>query len=388
MTQPVYRSSQPIHPRTDGWTNSAVLRTVSLVLLVLAGVVVMWRASDIVLLIFLGNLFGLAVSRGARRLQRFKVPRTAGAVLIVLGAVVVIFGILSYAGPTLVSQTAAIRQGIPAAIEQAQAWIVKHTTGAPPAAPTAAPQGHNAAALADTSHAAPGLEIGSQAEDAIKFASTLAFSFLSSSLTVLAGIALMVVLAVYVGAEEGLYSRGLISLFPPTARPRAVEVMRETSHALQKWLVTQFIAMGVVGLAYYIALTALGVQAALALALIAALLEFIPTLGPIMSGAIAVAMAFIDSPSKGFWVLIVVIIIQQLEGNLLIPYLMRGALNLPPALTIVTQALMAVLFGFTGMLVAVPLLAAAVVPIRMLYIDDHLGGAWAPASAPPPPPPT
>jgi predicted PurR-regulated permease PerM len=376
MTSPVYRSSQPIHPRTDGWTNAAILRTVALVVLVLLGVVVMWRASDIVLLIFLGILFGLSVASGARRLERFRIPRTVGAVGIVLGAVLVVFGIFSYAGPSLVEQTAAIRQGLPAALAKAQAWIAEHTSGA---SATPAPAGHNAVGQhVDTTAAVPSLDVGSQVGDAIKFASTVAVTFLSSSLTVLAGIGLMVVLAVYIGAEQPHYRRGLITLFPPKARPRAAEVLDATAAALHKWLITQLIAMAVIGVANFVAFEIIGVQAAFALALIAGLLEFIPTLGPIISGAIAVAMASIDSPSKALWVLIAVVVIQQLEGNVLIPYLMRGALDLPPALTIVMQALMAVLFGFAGMLVAVPLLAAVVVPVRMLYIEDHLGGRWEP----------
>ena len=374
MTSPVYRSSQPIHPRTDGWTNSAILRTVALVVLVLLGVLVMWRASDIVLLIFLGILFGLSVATGARRLERYRIPRTAGAVLIVLGVVVVVFGLFSYAGPRLVEQTAAIRQGLPAALAKAQAWLASHTTGA---TASTAPTAPNAGGRADTT-AVSSVDVGSQVGDAIKFASTVVFTFLSSSITVLAGIGLMVVLAVYVGAEQQGYRRGLITLFPPKARPRAVEVIDATAAALHKWLMTQLIAMAVIGVANFIAFEIIGVQAALALALIAGLLEFIPTLGPIISGAIAVAMASIDAPSKALWVLIAVIVIQQLEGNALIPYLMRGALDLPPALTIVMQALMAVLFGFAGMLVAVPLLAAVIVPVRMLYIEDHLGGRWEP----------
>ncbi len=66
--------------------------------------------------------------------------------------------------------------------------------------------------------------------------------------------------------------------------------------------------------------------------------------------------------------------IQQLENNVLIPMLMKGGMDLPPALTLVMQGLMAILFGFAGMLVAVPLLAALIVPVRMLYIEDTLGG--------------
>jgi predicted PurR-regulated permease PerM len=210
------------------------------------------------------------------------------------------------------------------------------------------------------------------------------FGILSSSLAAVAGIGLMFVLAIYVGAESDLYRRGLLSLVPPMARPRAAEVMAATADTLRRWLITQCIAMLVIGVASYLVFLAVGLKAAFALALIAGLLEFIPTLGPIMSGAIAVAMAFLDSPSKALIVLVLAFVIQQLENNLLIPVLMKGGLDLPPALTIVAQALMAVIFGFAGLLVAVPLLAAVVVPVRMLYVHDTLGGPHVdpPAAAP------
>jgi predicted PurR-regulated permease PerM len=52
---------------------------------------------------------------------------------------------------------------------------------------------------------------------------------------------------------------------------------------------------------------------------------------------------------------------------------MKGGVNIPPALTIVAQALMALLFGFLGLMVAVPLLAAILVPVKMLYVEGVVG---------------
>ena len=69
------------------------------------------------------------------------------------------------------------------------------------------------------------------------------------------------------------------------------------------------------------------------------------------------------------------LVIQQLEGHALIPLLMKGGMGLPPALTIVTQAVMALVFGFLGLMVAVPLLAAVIVPIKLLYVQGVLGDA-------------
>ena len=192
----------------------------------------------------------------------------------------------------------------------------------------------------------------------------------------------MLVLAIYIGAEDDVYRRGVLSLFPAASRSRALQVLEATDVAMSRWLATQGKAMLALGASNLIVLSVLGVHDALALALIAGLLEFIPTFGALISGALSFTVAYVDSPAKAVWVLVAVIIIYQLEGNVLIPFLMRGALELPPALTIVTQAAMSVLFGFPGMLVAVPFLATVVVPIRLLYIQDHLGGRYNPAPAP------
>ena len=65
--------------------------------------------------------------------------------------------------------------------------------------------------------------------------------------------------------------------------------------------------------------------------------------------------------------------IQQLEGKLLIPLLMKGGMDLPNVPKLVRQGLMALLFGFLGLMIAVPLLAAVMVPVKMLYVEDALG---------------
>ena len=122
---------------------------------------------------------------------------------------------------------------------------------------------------------------------------------------------------------------------------------------------------------------------AFALGLIAALLEFVPTIGPILSAVPAIAMGFLDSPEKALWVALAYLLIQQAEGNILIPMLMQGGMDLPPAATILAQLLMALLFGFLGLMVAVPLLAALIVPIRMLYVEPLAAAALASGADPP-----
>jgi predicted PurR-regulated permease PerM len=199
------------------------------------------------------------------------------------------------------------------------------------------------------------------------------FGFLSSVGTVLAGVVLIIFLAIYIGAEPTLYHDGLMHLFPHRARAKAGEVLSEMATVLRKWLVTQLIAMAVIGSVTAAAMFALGVKAALALGFIAGVLEFVPTVGPILSAVPALAMGFVDGPEKALAVLAAYWGIQFLENNLLIPFLMRGGMDLPPALTLVAQGLLTLVFGFLGLMVAVPLTAAVLVPIKLLWVRDTIG---------------
>ena len=208
---------------------------------------------------------------------------------------------------------------------------------------------------------------------ALSEATKYLFPFLSSTVAIVSGLFLIIFLAVYVGAEPDVYHDGLMHLFPHRARRQAGEVLSDVSTVLRKWLVTQLIAMAVIGAAVTIAMIALGVKAPYALGFIAGLLEFIPTVGPILSAVPAIAMGFVDSPEKALYVVIAFVILQFLEGNFLIPFLMRGAMDLPPALTLVSQALMTLVFGFLGLMVAVPVTAAALVPIKLLWVRDTIG---------------
>ncbi|HMI44820.1 MAG TPA: AI-2E family transporter, partial [Gemmatimonadaceae bacterium] len=147
---------------------------------------------------------------------------------------------------------------------------------------------------------------------------------------------------------------------------RTEEILAAIAMTLRKWLVTQLIAMVVIGAVTTVVLMVLKVRAAVPLGILAGLLEFVPTLGPILSSLPAIAMGFVDSPEKAVAVAIAYVGIQFIENHLLIPILMREGLDLPPALTIVMQALMAIVFGVLGLLVAVPMLAAIMIATRIV----------------------
>jgi predicted PurR-regulated permease PerM len=199
------------------------------------------------------------------------------------------------------------------------------------------------------------------------------FSVFSSTIAALGGLIVLLFVAIFVAADPDLYHRGLMHLFPHRTRRKAGEVLSATATTLRRWLLLQIIAMAAIGSLTTVALLLLDVKAAIALGIIAGLLEFIPYVGPILSAVPAIAMALVDGPEKAIYVGLAYVAIQQLEGVVLQPLLMKVGLELPPVVTILGQALFALVFGFMGLLLAVPLLATAMVPIKMLYVRDVVG---------------
>jgi predicted PurR-regulated permease PerM len=384
-------------PRLPGWRSLDILRAAALVFGLYLFLQLLWLAHDLFFITFLGVLFGLAVASGADFLERFRVPRAVGAALVVLSFLGVIVGLGAWAAPTLRAQGQELRILLPQALNRVEAWVDAHQdgflgqimpgNGAAVAALPGAP-GAPAAQRPDTAqtpaHGA-GFTLPKDLSAQLGAATRYLFSFLSSTVAVLAGVLLILFTAIYIGAEPRLYYEGLLHLFPHTARPRAAEVLAAIGASLRKWLLAQLLMMVAIGVIDAVGFSLLGVKAALALGLIAGLLEFIPLLGPILSAVPAIAMGFLDSPQKALFVALLCWGVQFLEGHILAPLLMKRGVDLPPVVTLIGLSLMAIVFGFLGMMVAVPVLAALMVAIRMLYVEDVVGNRGDDDLASPPP---
>jgi predicted PurR-regulated permease PerM len=361
------------------------MRTAALVIALYLLVQLVWFAHLLILVAFLGILFGLAVSAGVDQMERLRIPRGVGAAAIVIGFFGILVGFGAWVAPTVHDQSVELKRRLPDAIERVENWANSHQTGLV----GLAVRGLASESATDTvsAHAAKGAAPTPLPADTISIQATLQkrvgsgmggvirflFPFVSSTIAAVTGFLIIIFLAIYIAVDPAMYHRGLMHLFPYDHRERSGEVLSAIAAVLRKWLVTQLIAMLTISVVVTVVLILLDVQAALALGLLAGLLEFIPTVGPIMSALPAVAMGFLDSPEKALSVTIAYVLIQFFENHLLIPLLMKGGMDLPPALTVFAQALMALLFGFLGLMCAVPILAAIVVAVRMIYVEGVVG---------------
>ncbi len=374
-----------------GWATRDILRTLAIIAGFYIALQLLWVGRSVVLLTFLGVLFGIVLTAGVDWLERRRIPRGAGAVLIMLTFFGILVGIGAATAPSITSQLQELRTQLPEAISKIQRWVRERQEGVsqvleqvnPERADTSQAEGAQAAKPKEG--AAPdqagqkeaGAEkqpsLGQGLADQAGGVARHLFGFFSSTIAVLGSMLLIIFVAVFVAVEPRTYQDGLMHLFPHEARPRAREVMGATGMMLRRWLFTQFIGMLVVGVLTAVVLLILRVKAAIALGIIAGILEFVPIAGPILASVPAIAMGFLDGPEKALYVALAYVVIQQVESNLLYPLLMKKGLELPPVLTIFTQGVLSLVFGLIGLLVAVPLLATVIVPIKMLYVRDVVG---------------
>jgi predicted PurR-regulated permease PerM len=175
----------------------------------------------------------------------------------------------------------------------------------------------------------------------------------------------------YLAAQPTLYATGLLRLIPPSARTRSAEAL----------------GMLFVGVATGLGLWLVGVPAAWAIGLVAGLAEFVPYLGVLVAGIPAVVLGFGQGTDTGFWTVLVLIAVQQLQGNLVMPLVQNKMVDLPPAVTIFGIIAAGILFGVAGVLLATPLTIVVLVLIRRLYLQEDKHEVLASPDAPPPPPP-
>ncbi len=196
---------------------------------------------------------------------------------------------------------------------------------------------------------------------------------ISASLGVLTNLFVIIVIGIFMAAQPKLYRAGLLRLMPIDWRPRAEQVLGRIGETLRHWLLGQLFCMSMVGLLTGIGLWILGIPLGLVLAVIAGLLDFIPTVGPFLAAIPGVLLAFLQTPEKALLVAAVYTGVQMIENYLLQPFAQRRAVNLPPALMLFAQLLLGVGLGLFGLVLATPLTVSAIVIIKMLYVEDVLG---------------
>jgi predicted PurR-regulated permease PerM len=200
------------------------------------------------------------------------------------------------------------------------------------------------------------------------------FANLTTNIFGVAGMLVLVLFAgIFLAIDPESYRHGLLQLVPDGYYRRVEVALDNAGRALRLWLMGTLVAMLVVGGVTTAALYAIGLPSALALGIIAGVLEFIPFIGPILSVVPAILVAIPEGYAMLAWVVVIYLAIQQIEGNVLVPLIQHRTADLPPVIGILSIVAGTVLFGLPGVILAVPLAIVTIVLVRQLYVRDILG---------------
>lgn len=300
------------------------------VIFVFLAVVFIYFAKDIVLAVLLSIIISSALDPLVSWLEKHKIPRILGTVLI-FAFLILLVAILLYII-------------IPVALTELNIFIES---------------------LSKIDAPILGLEriaeiTGSFTESIGKLAGILfsgGASLLDTLSKFLGGIALAIsvfVLSIYLSVDRDGVEKLLRALLPPSYEEQILSIYFRTRYKIGKWLEGQIFLSLSIGLLVFIGLSLLGVKYSLVLAILAAVLELIPYAGPIMSGAIAVLVALSQSQATAIYVLIFFLVVQKLEGTFLTPTFMRLTTSLNPAVILIAILIGGQLAGLIGLILAVP----------------------------------
>jgi predicted PurR-regulated permease PerM len=200
------------------------------------------------------------------------------------------------------------------------------------------------------------------------------------------GLVLVLIGGLYLAAQPNLYQGGLLRLIPDRSRTQVAETLDAVTVSLRNWLKGQALGMLFVGVATGIGLWLVGVPAAFAIGLVAGLAEFVPYLGILVAGIPAVVLGFGQGTETGLWTIVVLIAVQQIQGNLVMPLLQNRMVDLPPAITIFGIIAAGILFGVAGVLLATPLTIVVLVLVRRWYLGEDKHEVLESGDEPAPPP--
>jgi putative permease len=285
------------------------------------------------LVIFGGMVFGAMVDGGTRLLGRvLPIGRGWRVGIVMILTLLFLVWVAYFAGSQIAAQAAALPKTIESQALRAVAWLAAHGI----AIDVDDVKGYVQQAIGGVSYL------------------TRAVGGLIGALTTLF---LIVVLGIYFAAEPRLYQRGLAWILPRDSRSYFHETAQMMGKSLRRLLAGRLLGMAIEGFATWILLSIYGVPMAALLGLLTGLLAFLPNIGAPISGALMVLVGFSGGTDMGIYCIIVYVVVQVVDGNIIVPMVAKKTVDLAPALVLGAQLIMGALFGILGLALADPLVA-------------------------------
>jgi predicted PurR-regulated permease PerM len=336
-------------PRTDEQDRRFLRRMIWIFALV-AGAGLAILAHDLLMLAFGAIVVGVILRTLAEPLRaKARLPEQA-AVLVAMLALLGGLGLSVWLfGHQIAEQAAILSDTVPAAWARLRAQLESTALGGRVLDQLAALDGQGGRVF----QMAPGFAAGG-------------LSAVTNTLLIVAG-------GVMLALSPAAYRGGFLLLWPRGQREQLGEALLAVGRGLKLWLLGQFVSMLLIGVLTGLGLWIVGVPSPLALGLLAGLAQFVPVIGPLASSVPGLLLGASQGVEVLAWTLAVYVGVQQVESNLLTPFVQKKIAHIPMALTLFSVVGFGMLLGPLGVLFGAPLAVTLLVLVKALYIRGALG---------------
>ena len=345
---------------SDAARKRIIYVSIGLIFALLVASYLVYQIAVVVLVLLLTMLFSVIISAPVDYLEHSGMNRGLGT-LVVFGGLVLGIWIAGVAlAPTIADQAVEFWETVPELLENAQdhAGQLREALGL------------------GSSFGLGSLNVVDSARNFLSGGALTTVANVGAGVaSVISYLVVIVIATIYSVAQPGPLVNGFVALFPAGRRQEVRRILRELYETIQRWFVGQLASMLLIGVLSTVALYLIGVPFALLLGIFSGLISFIPFVEPLISVIPPLLLALIGTPIDALWVVLAYAAIQTIESYLIQPLVMSRAVSLHPAVVMFALLIMGTLFGFVGVLIAVPLVAAIAVLLRELWIErmDSLG---------------
>jgi len=326
------------------------------------GILAMWQLRLVLLMTFLAVIIAVSLDIPVRELQRRGFPRSI-AIALVISSTILLLGLLGFViGAPVVEQTQNLFEELPDALDRvvaeynhiAEDWAMLPQVGEEQLNEANDPSG----LITPDTLTGGALFVTSIGSFVVSFAVNLV---------------LVIIASIYLLADPDIYANSILALIPKNRQEFMLRLLIDLRRALVAWLITQLFSMTIITVLLSFTLGVIwGVPNAIALGILAGVLTIIPNFGSIIAAIPGIIFTLADRPNYIVPVILTYVITQQLESNFITPFFIKRRLQVPAAALLVFQVMVGVLFGFLGLLLAVPMFMVVLVLVRYLYVDSVL----------------
>ncbi len=309
-------------------------------------VILLWWLAQPLLLIVGGLVFASMLDGGTRLLGRvLPISRGFRLAIVCMATIVLLIWTFYFAGSQLTAQAETLRVVVMTQLNQLFGWadsmgLVPHGGGG-------------------------GAEIAKQLMGSLGQVTAA----VGSALGAVSSLAMILVIGVFIAIEPRLYERGIAWMLPMEKRDSFYQTSARMGQTLRRLMAGRLLGMAVEGVGTGVALAIVGVPMAALLGILTGLLAFLPNIGAIVSGVLIILVGFSAGFHTGLWAIGIYVVVQIIDGYLIVPMVARRSVDLAPALVLGAQILFGALFGILGLALADPMVA--MIKVLLEEKSDH-----------------